>query len=790
MSSAVRRRASVSPTAQPRPGAVVSRVRDLRSEPATVQFARPRAVVKRWIRPLMGLFPTSPRSRVTSSRGVRPVSVWSAAEAWIRHPLRVRPPPGRNRCSFCTEAAEVHTVTLPPAIEAKGLFKVFGRNPKDAVRRLRTGATRADVADGTTAAVIDATFTVEPGEIFVVMGLSGSGKSTLLRMLNGLLEPTAATALRRRDLTGIADASCARCAARKISMVFQHFALFPHRSVLENAAYGLEVQGVAAAERASAPSTSPVRSGSRLGRLLPDELSGGMQQRVGLARALATDADLLLMDEAFSALDPLIRRDMQDQLMELQHELKKTIVFITHDLNEAMRLGDRIAVMRDGRIVQIGTAEDILTARPTTTSPIRPGRRPLPRADRRRRHGRAARPPPRRRAAGVRALRAMRDRRIPTMFGRRETEPARRRWPRARWWVVRAGGTSRARAPPTSSITPPTPLSSSSSPRRRPASPRRDAGAPARRRPAGHPARWLGERRRRTRGRRPSSGRCPQPCRSTRSRPTLAAVAREPRPAARCRIVPRPSKEPLGEHFRTAARRLAPRPSSTCSPTFGGFFDVVADVFPGVFDRSTSCSSTPPFWVVILALAALAWLRRRAGSSRVGTAVGLLVVVGVGPVGPHHGDPRPSCSSRPPSRSRIAVPARHPGPRASDLASSGRPPGPGLHADDAGFVYLIPAVFLFGVGVVPGMVATILFAIPPGVRLTELGIRGVDREVVEAGQAFGAWPGQILRQVQLPLALPSDHGRRQPGDHAGAVDGRHRRPGRRRRARRRRGAAR
>lgn len=248
-------------------------------------------------------------------------------------------------------------------LEAEHLYKVFGRRPDDAVEALRQGADREELrADGTTAAVIDASFTVEPGNIFVVMGLSGSGKSTLLRMLNGLLEPTDGRVLfDGQDLTSLSDRDLRAVRARKISMVFQHFALFPHRSVRENAAYGLEVQGVPRAERERRADEALALCGlAGWEKSWPDELSGGMQQRVGLARALATDADLLLMDESFSALDPLIRRDMQDQLLELQKTLKKTIVFITHDLNEAMRLGDRIAVMRDGRIVQIGTATDIL----------------------------------------------------------------------------------------------------------------------------------------------------------------------------------------------------------------------------------------------------------------------------------------------------------------------------------------------------------------------------------------------------------------------------------------------
>jgi glycine betaine/proline transport system ATP-binding protein len=216
---------------------------------------------------------------------------------------------------------------------------------------------------GKTHAVVDASFDVERGEIFVVMGLSGSGKSTLIRMLNGLVEPSSGSVtVAGTAITGLPPARLRDVRRRNVSMVFQHFALLPHRTVIDNVAYGLEIQGVAKAERLERANTI-IRLVGLDGRQnsLPSQLSGGMQQRVGLGRALASDTDVLLMDEAFSALDPLIRREMQEQLVELQNELGKTIIFITHDLNEAMFLGDRIAVMRDGRIVQIGTPEDILT---------------------------------------------------------------------------------------------------------------------------------------------------------------------------------------------------------------------------------------------------------------------------------------------------------------------------------------------------------------------------------------------------------------------------------------------
>lgn len=278
-----------------------------------------------------------------------------------------RPPvtePATTGTTGATPAADgASTSAGAPALEVRGLTKFFGRRPSEALARLRRGATRAEVAELGTAAVIDAEFTVAQGEIFVVMGLSGSGKSTLIRMLNGLLEPTAGTvSVMGEPITDVPAKQLRDVRRDHVSMVFQHFALLPHRTVLDNAAYGLEIQGVPAPERRE----RAMRVIRRVGlegweHKLPSELSGGMQQRVGLARALAADTDVLLMDEAFSALDPLIRREMQEQLVELQQELGKTIVFITHDLNEAMFLGDRIAVMRDGRIVQVGTAEEILT---------------------------------------------------------------------------------------------------------------------------------------------------------------------------------------------------------------------------------------------------------------------------------------------------------------------------------------------------------------------------------------------------------------------------------------------
>ncbi|MGY0490025.1 quaternary amine ABC transporter ATP-binding protein [Streptomyces sp. WG-D5] len=219
-----------------------------------------------------------------------------------------------------------------------------------------------ETADNAVHAVRDVSFTVAPGELFVVMGLSGSGKSTLLRMLNRLVDPTSGELhVDGRDLLAMDHAELRELRNRKVNMIFQHFALFPHRTVRENAAYGMRLRGATAAEREERSDWALRTVGlADWADAYPSELSGGMRQRVGLARALATDAEIMLMDEPFSALDPLIRRDMQDLLLGLQRDLRRTIVFVTHDLNEAMRLGDRIMVMRDGGVVQLGTATDIL----------------------------------------------------------------------------------------------------------------------------------------------------------------------------------------------------------------------------------------------------------------------------------------------------------------------------------------------------------------------------------------------------------------------------------------------
>ena len=251
-----------------------------------------------------------------------------------------------------------------PVIEVKNLSKVFGRNPKQALKRLDDGLSKQAILKetGNTVGVNRASFSVKEGEIFVIMGLSGSGKSTLIRLVNRLIEPTEGSILiDGEDLSKMDQKALRNVRREKLSMVFQSFALFTHRTILENAAFGLEIQNIPKEERDKKAEEALEMVG--LGGYFeqyPSQLSGGMQQRVGLARALANDPAVLLMDEAFSALDPLIRKEMQDELIDLQASMKKTILFITHDLDEALRLGDRIALMKDGSIVQIGTPEEIL----------------------------------------------------------------------------------------------------------------------------------------------------------------------------------------------------------------------------------------------------------------------------------------------------------------------------------------------------------------------------------------------------------------------------------------------
>jgi glycine betaine/proline transport system ATP-binding protein len=265
-------------------------------------------------------------------------------------------------------APDYVTTDLPAdpeaAISVRHLWKVFGPNPERVVDSDLGRLSRSDLLEetGCVAAVLDVSFDVAPGEVFVVMGLSGSGKSTLVRCLTRLIEPTSGTVLvEGEDILTASQARLRELRRTRFSMVFQHFGLLPHRRVVDNIAYALEINGVRKEKRhARAHEVIELVGLQGYANHFPEQLSGGMQQRVGLARALAVDPDVMFLDEPFSALDPLIRRDMQAEVIRLHRDLNKTMVFITHDLAEAMKLGDRVAIMRDGAVVQMGTPEELV----------------------------------------------------------------------------------------------------------------------------------------------------------------------------------------------------------------------------------------------------------------------------------------------------------------------------------------------------------------------------------------------------------------------------------------------
>jgi glycine betaine/proline transport system ATP-binding protein len=258
-------------------------------------------------------------------------------------------------------------VAAEPTVSCRSVWKVYGPDAAKIIGSSDADLPRAELLEktGCVAAVRDVSFDVAPGEVFVVMGLSGSGKSTLVRMINRLHDPTAGQIMiDGEDVVALSAERLREVRRNKISMVFQHFGLFPHRRIVDNVAYGLEIRGVEKEERTNKAGEVLDTVGlGGWGDRYPDELSGGMQQRVGLARALATEPEIMLFDEPFSALDPLIRRDMQDEVVRLQRDVQKTMIFITHDLLEALKLGDRIAIMKDGQFVQVGTPEEVV-ARP------------------------------------------------------------------------------------------------------------------------------------------------------------------------------------------------------------------------------------------------------------------------------------------------------------------------------------------------------------------------------------------------------------------------------------------
>lgn len=272
--------------------------------------------------------------------------------------------PGAVKAATASSAARSIAAAGTELLQVKNLSKIFGPKPERALELMRQGMGRNEIfaQTGNMVVVEDVSLSVRSGEIFVVMGLSGSGKSTLVRLLNRLIEPTAGQViLDGRDIAPMSAAELQAVRRQKMAMVFQSFALLPNRNVLDNVAYGLEVAGVKKTQRYSVAQAALTRVGlDSYAKLLPSELSGGMQQRVGLARALAVNPSVLLMDEAFSALDPLIRSEMQNELLRLQKEEQRTIVFISHDIDEAIKIGGRIGIMKDGRLIQVGTPSELI----------------------------------------------------------------------------------------------------------------------------------------------------------------------------------------------------------------------------------------------------------------------------------------------------------------------------------------------------------------------------------------------------------------------------------------------
>ena len=555
-----------------------------------------------------------------------------------------------------------------------------------------------------------------PGEFFVIMGLSGSGKSTVLRMLNRLVEPTSGELLiDGRNVATMPEGELRELRNRKINMVFQHFALFPHRTVRENAAYALHVRNESAAARTERADWALETVGlGEWGDALPGELSGGMRQRVGLARALASDADILLMDEPFSALDPLIRRDMQDLLMTLQRDLQRTVVFVTHDLNEAMRMGDRIMIMRNGKVVQLGTAQEILnTPADDYVSEF------ISDVDRSR----------------VLTAGTIMQEPLVTATERDDPEEVLRRLSNVEGlgaYVLdddgRIVGVARADL-----------LAAAVGPHRA-----------ALGQLATNEYKAVGADT-------PLSDICSLVGRNS---VPLAVTDTDGRLVG---VVPRATLlAALATPAQEETRRTAMPDIDVGAPVgalvdwltanFGPLFSAISAVMLVLLDAVLIVLTAPSPYIVIAVFVALALLERKWGFGLF-TLLAFLLILAMG-LWVEAMQTLALVVVATIFAVAIGIPVGIWAARSRKVSNVVRPVLDFMQTLPV-FVYLIPAVFFFGIGVVPGVIATLVFAIPPAVRLTELGIRSVDKEVVEAAIAFGAKPRQMLREVQLPLALPS-----------------------------------
>ncbi|MDU7295108.1 MAG: glycine betaine/L-proline ABC transporter ATP-binding protein ProV [Klebsiella pneumoniae] len=619
-------------------------------------------------------------------------------------------------------------------LEIKNLYKIFGEHPHRAFKYIEKGLNKAQILEktGLSLGVKDASLAIEEGEIFVIMGLSGSGKSTMVRLLNRLIEPTRGQVLIDGvDIAKMSDAELREVRRKKIAMVFQSFALMPHMSVLDNTAFGMALAGVPAAEREQKAREALRQVGlENYAHAWPDELSGGMRQRVGLARALAINPDILLMDEAFSALDPLIRTEMQDELIKLQAKHQRTIVFISHDLDEAMRIGDRIAIMQNGEVVQVGTPDEILNN--PTNDYVRTFFRGVDISQ-----VFSAKDIARRSPVGL-------IRKTPG-FGPRSALKLLQDEDREYGYVIERGnrfvgivsidslktalsagqGIEAALIDAPLAVEAQTPLSDLLS---------HVGHAPCAVPVVDEEQQYIG---------------------IISKRMLLQAFNGGGADWLHSAPAPQPEQFNIMDPFH---KTLIPLDSWVTHaidwivlhfrPLFQGI-RVPIDYILSAFQQLLLGMPAP---VAIIVFALIAWQISSLGMG-VATLVSLIAIGAIG-----------AWSQAMVTLALvltallfcmvIGLPlgiwlARS--PRAAKII---RPLLDAMQTTPA-FVYLVPIVMLFGIGNVPGVVVTIIFALPPIVRLTILGINQVPADLIEASRSFGASPRQLLFKVQLPLAMPT-----------------------------------
>ncbi len=626
-------------------------------------------------------------------------------------------------------------------VSIQDLWKVFGSDQDPDVLQRIAGLSRAE-AQATYNCVValqDINFDVYDGETFVVMGLSGSGKSTLVRCINRLIKPTTGSVLvDGDDVMGYDDEELTAFRRTKTSMVFQQFGLLPHRTVLENTAWGLEIQNVSLEERSErAQEVLELVGLGKWGEYRPSALSGGMQQRVGLARALASDPEILLMDEPFSALDPLIRRDMQDELLRLQEQMQKTTIFITHDLSEAVRLGSRIAIMRDGAIIQMGTPEEIV-----------------------------AEPVDEYVADFTRDVRPSTVLTVGYIMDRHGTKQA-------------PAGINRPNANVASEQTVDEALSQRwSTPGQLPVMDESGALVGVIHRDALLRAAF--EQPEFSDGNHETAA-APAEASSTKSQGATALEVEEPpvdqsltgrlnanfgwmvyAPAllgilavAVCTVIVASiwgQGVSFPVNWGTGISTWVNDSLRWLTRTGAPVFDNVADAVLSFLLLLENTLRWLPWPAVVLGIALLSW---RTVSWKFGLfAVGTLVAMGMVGLWESAMETIALIVVAATFSVAIAIPIGILGARNNTVDSAMRPILDGMQTMPP-FVYLIPGIMLFGIGNVPGIFATVIYAVPPAIRLTNLGIRQVTPQVVEAAQSFGTTRRQLLQKVQLPMATPT-----------------------------------